>query len=78
MKPQFEAATRYIEAQREPDALVLFQIPYNTHVVSYYAERPLDPWAEAPYTNWRSVDGRYEVEEAYVDEEMSRIDGRLR
>ncbi len=43
LKPQFEPATRYIEAQREPGALVLFLIPQNYDVVSYYAERPLEP-----------------------------------
>ena len=53
--------------------LILFQIPYNQHVVSYYAEISLEPWAEAPYTNWRSADGGYEVGEAYVDGEMSAV-----
>ncbi len=73
IKPQFQAATRYIEAARTPGELLLFQIPYNHHVVSYYAEAPLDPWAEAPFTNWKKEDGSYQVDMPYVDAEMKKL-----
>ena len=71
VKPQFAPATHYLETHRSPDELVLFQIPHNRHVVSYYAEGTLDPWREAPYTNWRESDGNYQVGAPYVDGEMS-------
>ena len=70
VKPQFQPATRHIEASRAPGELVLFQIPYNHHVALYYAEESLDPWAEAPFTNWRKADGSYHVNVPYVDEQM--------
>ncbi len=73
MKPQFQLATRYIEAHRAPDELLLFQIPYNHHVMGYYAETMLDPWAEAPFTNWRQEDGSYYIYMPYVDKEMAAL-----
>lgn len=73
MKPQFQLATHYIEAARAPDELLLFQIPYNHHVVRYYAKAWLDPWAEAPFTNWRQEDGSYYVYMPYVDKEMTSL-----
>lgn len=73
IKPQFHLATRHIEASRAPGELLLFQIPYNHHVVGYYAETPLDPWAEAPFTNWRQPDGSYYVYMPYVDKEMTSV-----
>jgi mannosyltransferase len=73
IKPQFQLATHYIEAQRAPDELLLFQIPYNHYVALYYAEEPLDPWGEAPFTNWKLEDGSYQVDMAYVEEEMKAL-----
>jgi len=73
IKPQFQLATRHIEASRVPGELLLFQIPYNHHVVGFYAEAPLDPWAEAPFTNWRREDGSYHVHMPYVDREMAAL-----
>ncbi|MGC9394417.1 MAG: glycosyltransferase family 39 protein [Anaerolineae bacterium] len=73
IKPQFQLATRDIEASRAPSELVLFQIPYNHHVTLYYAESSLDPWAEAPFTNWRKADGSYHVYMPYVDEQMQML-----
>ena len=73
IKPQFQPATRHIEAARAPGELVLFQIPYNHHVALYYAEESLDPWAEAPFTNWRKEDGSYHVDVPYVDEQMAAL-----
>jgi mannosyltransferase len=71
IKPQFQLATRHIEISRAPDELLLFQIPYNHHVALYYAEGSLDPWAEAPFTNWRKEDGSYHVYMPYVEEQMT-------
>ena len=73
VKPQFAPATRYVQAHRGPDELLLFQIPYNHYVMDYYDEGVMDPWAEAPYTNWKRPGGGYQVDEAYVGEEMRRI-----
>lgn len=73
IKPQFEPATRYLEARRTPEELVLFQIPYNVHVMAYYAALPLSPSVDAPHTNWREPDGSYKVGAAYVDREMSLL-----
>ena len=73
IKPQFQPATRHIEASRAPGELVLFQIPYNHHVAMYYAKESLDPWAEAPFTNWRKPDGSYHVYMPYVDEQMMAL-----
>jgi 4-amino-4-deoxy-L-arabinose transferase-like glycosyltransferase len=73
IKPQFREATRYLYARRAPDALLLFQIPYNHIVVGYYAPAPLDPWAEAPYTNWRSDDGSYQVQAGDVADQMREL-----
>jgi len=73
IKPQFHLAMRYIEASRAPDELLLFQIPYNHHVAQYYAEMPLNPWAEAPFTNWRREDSNYYVYMPYVDRELTSM-----
>ncbi len=74
IKPQFREAARYLLAHRAPGELLLFQIPYNHHVVGYYFDgRPLDPWAEAPYTNWRDAEGRYRVGEDYVHQQMRTL-----
>ncbi len=72
-KPQFQLAARYIDVSRAPDELLLFQIPYNHHVVGYYVEAMLDPWEEAPFTNWRQEDGSYHVYMPYVDKEMTSL-----
>ena len=73
IKPEFDEASRYLAEHREPDELLLFQIPYNHHVVDYYLTAPLKPWAEAPFSNWRLPSGEYEVDADYVDKEMSRL-----
>ena len=41
----------------------------------FYADGDLGRWAEAPYTNWQLPDGRYQVGESYVTQEMARIVG---
>lgn len=73
IKPQFREATCYLSAHRAEDALLLFQIPYNQIVVDYYAPGPLEPWEEAPFTNWRNPDGTYHVQAADVAEEMQTL-----
>jgi len=70
IKPQFREATRHLYARRAPDALLLFQIPYNHIVVDYYAPATLDPWEKAPYTNWRNDDGSYQVQAGDVADQM--------
>ncbi len=64
IKSDFRAAAAYVEAQRQPGDLLLFQIPYNRIVYEVYA----GPQAAA-------IDGRYTnsgSSEAQVDEEMRR------
>lgn len=74
IKPQFEAAMIYLESHRDPQEPLLFQIPYNQHVLRYYyGNRVMEPWAEAPFTNWRLPDGGYQVGMDYVNDEMTRI-----
>jgi hypothetical protein len=76
VKPQFPLATAYLTQRRDPDDLVLFQIPYNRYVMAYYADGPLEPWAEGPYTNWPrpgGPPGSYQVDADFVDAEMREI-----
>ena len=77
IKPQFDHAADYLATARDPDALLLFQIPYNHHVIDYYFRRRGDahlfPWAEAPFTNWRAPDGDYDYGMPYVDGQMRGI-----
>jgi hypothetical protein len=73
VKPEFHRAAAYLEDHRQPEALLLFQIPYNHRVFDYYYNPPLAPWAEAPFTNWRQPDGTYLKGDTYVDAEMRRI-----
>ncbi len=73
IKPQFPQAIAHLQAKRAAGDLLLFQIPYNHHVVRYYAPDLLDPWAEAPYTNWPLGDDGYQVGPGYVDKEMRAI-----
>ncbi len=57
IKSDFRAAAAYVLAERAPDDLLVFQIPYNRYVFSYYANGGRDPnslalpWADGPYTN---------------------------
>jgi mannosyltransferase len=73
IKPQFREATAYLQARRTPNTLWLFQIPYNHIVVDYYAPQPLDPQAEAPFTNWRNDDGTYQVQAEAVADQMQAL-----
>ena len=69
-KPQFREATAHLRRQRLPDALLLFQIPYNRVMVDYYLPLPLEPWAEAPFTNFRDADGNFIVTPMDVDAQL--------
>lgn len=60
-KPQFREATAYLRRHRLPEELLLFQIPYNHVMMAYYSPVPLEPWAEAPFTNFRDAEGYYAV-----------------
>ncbi len=73
IKPEFNKASRHLAAHREPDELLLFQIPYNHYVVDYYLTAPLRPWEAAPFSNWRLPSGEYQVGADYVDKEMARL-----
>jgi len=67
IKPQFDRAAAHLREARLPADLLLFQIPYNRHVLGYYL-RPeeIDRWIDAPYTNRRLPDGSYEMDSAEV------------
>jgi hypothetical protein len=67
IKSDFRAAAAYVEAQRRPGDLLLFQIPYNRIVYEYYAG-PQVAAVDGRYTNGGSP-------EAQVDEEMRRTVG---
>lgn len=62
IKADFRAAAVFVEAQRGPEDVLLFQIPYNRAVYTYYAG-----------TNMHIVDGRYTnsgISPTQVDQEM--------
>jgi mannosyltransferase len=77
IKPEFEAVVEIVEARRDDREVLIFQIPYNHHVYAFYADEPLDPWVDAPYTNWRETGSADYVEGMpYVDAEMrDRVGG---
>ena len=70
IKPEFPQAVAHLRQHHTPDALLLFQIPHNHHVVAYYDADLLTAWAAAPFTNWRLADGSYQVGADYVNEQM--------
>lgn len=57
IKSDFRAAAAYVLAARQQGDVLVFQIPYNRHTFSYYANGRYDPddrslpWADGPYTN---------------------------
>ncbi len=73
IKPQFNKAAEYVLSHNRADDLLLFQIPYNAQVFNFYSQNQIYNWDEAPYTNWKLADGRYQVGESYVQQEMSKI-----
>ncbi len=76
IKPQFREAAAYLQQKRGPEELLLFQIPYNQVTMAYYLPAPMAPWAEAPYTNWRTPEGEYQITPEMVGEQMlTALDG---
>ncbi|MGC9357288.1 MAG: hypothetical protein ACP5GX_05455, partial [Anaerolineae bacterium] len=73
IKPEFQKVAAHLRRRREPSDLLLFQIPYNHIMVDYYLDPPLDPWAEGPYTNWRTPEGTYVRTPEEVDTLMRDI-----
>jgi hypothetical protein len=57
IKSDFRAAAAYVMARRQPEDVLLFQIPYNRYTFTYYASPGHDPndatltWLDGPYTN---------------------------
>ncbi len=72
IKPQFREAAAYLQVHHAAEDVFLFQIPYNARVVSYYAPE-LGPILEAPFTNWRTVEGNYQMGVGYVDEQLRAL-----
>jgi mannosyltransferase len=68
IKSDFRAAAAYVEAQRQPGDVLLFQMPYNRIVYEYYAG-PQPAAIDGRYTNSGSS-------EAQVDEELRRDIGQ--
>ena len=73
IKPQFTNVVDYVSSHSSVDDLLLFQIPYNARAFEYYTPNQIYHRDDAPYTNWKLVDGSYQVGESYVHQEMERI-----
>ncbi len=73
IKPQFREVAAYLRVHRRPEELLLFQIPHNHYVVDYYLATSLEPWREAPYTNWPGAAGGYLWDETQLDAEMRAL-----
>lgn len=65
IKSDFRSAAAFVAANRQPDDLTLFLIPYIRHTYQYY-DRGVFPWADAPYTNRES-------DAAVLDQRMSEL-----
>ena len=64
IKPDFRDAARFVMSHRQPDDLLIFQIPYNRYTFTYYSGEGF-AWMDGPYTN------RGESETS-IDELMAR------
>jgi mannosyltransferase len=64
IKSDFRAAAAYVMVHQSPGDLLIFQIPYNRYIFSYYAGQG-QPWIDGPYTN----SGQ---DQAFVDGWMAR------
>lgn len=51
LKSDFRSTAAYVAAHREPQDLVLFQMPHVRRTFQYYFRQPYR-WAEGPYTNY--------------------------
>lgn len=50
IKSDFRAAAQFVRARRQPDDLLMFQIPYNRYTFAYYSGE-LTQWLDGPFTN---------------------------
>jgi hypothetical protein len=63
IKSDFRAAARYVVANRQPDDLLVYQIPYIRYTFAYYASPRSDPndlafhGLDGPYTNNGMAEG---------------------
>lgn len=72
IKPQFREATIYLRDHIATGDVLVFQIPYNQHVMHYYWGDTFPVPVNAPYTNYRDADGNYIYDMSYVDMELRR------
>lgn len=72
-KPQFREAATQLRLRRLPDELLIFQIPYNRIMMAHYLPMPLEPLAEAPYTNFRDAEGRFTTTPEDVDRQLRAL-----
>ena len=71
IKSDFRAAARFVLEHRQPDDLLIYQIPYIRYTFTYYASAGHDPEDPA----WRGLDGpttNHGMSEAEVAAEMAR------
>ncbi len=55
------------------DGLIIFHIPYARYSFDYYFPIEDYPWAEGPYTNWRTPDGSYLIGATDVARQMQAL-----
>ena len=78
-KADLRAAAAFVEERYEPGDLLIFQIPHIRYTFDYYFGPAAYDWADGLYTNLRTPDGGYQVDEAQVDQWMGRtVYGRER
>ncbi|HEY76276.1 MAG TPA: hypothetical protein G4O00_08865 [Thermoflexia bacterium] len=65
-KSDLRAAAAFVEERYEPGDLLIFQIPHIRYTFDYYFGPAVYSWADGPYTNYRSSDGEYQVDEGQV------------
>ena len=70
-KADLRAAAAFVQERYEPGDLLIFQIPHIRYTFDYYFEPAVYDWADGLYTNHRSPDGTYLVDEEQVGERMA-------
>jgi len=73
IKPQFREAAAYLVDVTSAPTLLLYQIPYNQRMIDYYAPELPATAVAAPFTNWRTPEGGYEVGAGYVDTQLRAL-----
>lgn len=71
-KADFRSAARFIEAARQPDEPIVFQIPYIQYTFDYYFKQPYQPIA-GPFTEYRNAQGGYRDSEAAVFQQLDAV-----